>query len=247
MRRFFLDSMMNDELKITGSDAHHIMHVLRAKIGQKLIVVDKARQVAETEITSFSAEAVTVHCLQCIKADTEASVEVILAQCLPKSDKMDYIVQKAVELGVGHIVPIMSANCVVKYDEDKREARQKKWQKVADEAAKQCGRTIQPAVCKIISLKELLQKQEMDTAVFMCYEGRANQPIVDYLQESTAKRFVVLIGPEGGFSPAEAAMCIAAGVETVTMGPRILRTETASLAALSIVLYEKGDLGGRSK
>ena len=247
MRRIFIKGLLTEEMTIAGTDAHHIMHVLRARIGQKLIVVDAAQQIAETEICAFGEDCLTVKCLQRIEAATEAPIEVTLLQCLPKGDKMDFIVQKAVELGVSQIIPVASANCVVKYDAAKRLARQKKWQKVAEEAAKQCGRTLQPTVLAVTNLKEVLENPEEETAVFMCYEGAAQEPMQDFLAKNQAKRFAVLIGPEGGFTPAEVALCQQHGVQTVTMGPRILRTETASLAALSLVMYEKGDLGGRSK
>ncbi len=246
MRRIFIKDLLAEEMTIAGTDAHHIMHVLRAKLGQKLIVVDAAQQIAETEICAFGTDHLTVKCLRRIEAATEAPIEVTLLQCLPKGDKMDFIVQKAVELGVSQIVPVVSANCVVKYDAAKRLARQKKWQKIAEEAAKQCGRTIQPAVLAVTNLKEVLENLE-GSASFMCYEGAADEPLQDFLAKKQAKCFAVLIGPEGGFTPAEVALCQQHGVQTVTMGPRILRTETASLVALSIVLYEKGDLGGRSK
>lgn len=246
MRRMFIKGLLAAEMTIEGADAHHLMHVLRAKAGQHLIVVGSDRQVAETEIVGFTREAVTVRCLRQLAADTEAPIEVTLVQCLPKADKMDFIVQKAVELGVSRIVPVASDNCVVKYDMAKRAARQKKWQKIADEAAKQCGRTAQPEVAAVATLKEVLENPE-GAAMFMCYEGEAQQPIQDFLLQSDARRFGVLVGPEGGFSPAEVELCGQRGVQTVTLGPRILRTETASLAAISLLMYQKGDLGGRSK
>lgn len=246
MRRVFIDGLLADEIKISGTDGHHIMHVLRAKIGQKLVVVDAAQTIAEAEIIAFANGEITLKCLKQMDANTEAPIEVVLAQCLPKADKMDFIAQKAVELGVSSIVPVISTNCVVKYDAAKQIARRTKWQKIADEAAKQCGRTIQPVVEPIVRLKEVLENLDPDTAAFICYEGQADVPIRDFLRNNTARRFFVLIGPEGGFTPEEVELCLKNGVRTVTMGPRILRSETASLAAVSIVMYENGDLGGRS-
>jgi len=246
VRRVFISGELQEEIKISGSDAHHIIHVLRAKVGHQLIVVDSLRQVAETEIISLAEDHLLLRLGKYLSADTEPPIEVTLAQSLPKGDKMDFIVQKAVELGVSRIIPVAAANCVVKYDEAKRVSRQKKWQKIADEAAKQCGRTLQPVVERVMSLEEVLETSEA-ASLFMCYEGEADQPIREFFASSEASRFCVLVGPEGGFSPAEVSLCRQNDVQTVTMGPRILRTETASLAALSLLLYAKGDLGGRSK
>ena len=246
MRRVFISGELQAEFKIAGPDAHHLMHVLRAKVGQQLVVVDKLRQVAETEIISLAEDHLVLRLGKHLSADTEPPIEVTLAQSLPKGDKMDFIVQKAVELGVSRIIPVVAANCVVKYNADKRAARQKKWQKIADEAAKQCGRTVQPVVEMVMSLEEVLESKE-EASMFMCYEGEADQPIREFFASSQARRFCVLVGPEGGFSPAEVSLCRQKNVQTVTMGPRILRTETAALAALSLLLYAKGDLGGRSK
>jgi 16S rRNA (uracil1498-N3)-methyltransferase len=246
VRRFFIPGILSSQVSLVGDDAHHIMHVLRAKIGQKLIVVDAERQVAEMEITEFRSDTVELNCLRHMDADTEPEIEVTLIQFLPKGDKMDFVVQKAVELGASRIVPVAGMNCVVKYDAAKRQARQKKWQKIADEAAKQCGRTLQPEVMAVTNLKEVLENPEK-ALLFMCYEGVSRQTIGDFLAQAENERIGLLIGPEGGFSPEEVELCQQHGVQTVTMGPRILRTETAALAALSIVMYQKGDLGGRSK
>lgn len=244
MRRFFVSEPLADIVTITGEDAHHIAHVLRYKVGQCLIVVDNDGRIAKTEITEIAAHTVVVKIIENLEENTEAPIEVALAQCLPKSDKMDFIVQKAVELGVRTIYPLISENCVVKYDNAKKEARQKKWQKIANEAAKQCGRTLLPSVEPIALLKDLLLKVEPDVEVFMCYEGQADSSLKTLLETTAVSKFLIIIGPEGGFSPAEAQLCKDNGAKVVTMGPRILRTETASLAAVSLVMYQNGDLGG---
>jgi 16S rRNA (uracil1498-N3)-methyltransferase len=244
VRRFFISEPLADIVTITGEDAHHIAHVLRYKVGQCLIVVDGDGRIAKTEITEIAAHTVVVKITENLEENTEAPIEVALAQCLPKSDKMDFIVQKAVELGVRTICPLISENCVVKYDNAKKEARQKKWQKIANEAAKQCGRTLLPSVEPIALLKELFLNVEADVEVFMCYEGQADSSLKTLLETTAASKFLIIIGPEGGFSPAEAQLCKDNGAKVVTMGPRILRTETASLAAVSLVMYQNGDLGG---
>lgn len=246
MRRFFIKTPIQDTMEIPGEDAHHIMRVLRLAVGKPLLVVDCSRKVAEAEISGFSGGAVQLKLVHYLEADTEPPIEVTLAQCLPKADKMEFIVQKAVELGVTRICPVVSENCVVRYDAVKREARQKKWQRIADEAAKQCGRTSLPVVEPIADLSEFLSASIAGTEAIMCYEGRSAQGIKTVLEKSVAHCFTILIGPEGGFSPVEVALCEASGIKTVTMGPRILRTETAALAAVSLVMYQNGDLDGRS-
>lgn len=250
MRRLFLTESLADEIAITGPDAHHLMHVLRARAGQHFLVVDAEGHMAEAEITAFSEKQVRMRRVADIEANTDSPVELVLAQCLPKADKMDFIVQKAVELGAVSVQPLRSANCVVKYDEAKAAARVGKWQKIADEAAKQCGRTRLLTVEPVRDLKVWLQgalaeERKAGTALLLCYENEQQQEIKAYLRRSGALRFIMIIGPEGGFTPQEAAFASSCGAVSVALGPRILRAETAALAALSVVQYEKGDLGGR--
>ena len=132
-------------------------------------------------------------------------------------------------------------------DEKKKMARQIKWQKIADEAAKQCGRTILPTVESVTELKIFLENIDSNLEALMCYEGEAEEPIKKILAESLANRFLVLIGPEGGFTKNEVEICQKAGLKIATLGKRILRTETAAIAASAIVMYEKGDLGAMMK
>ena len=245
MGRLFYKGLLADTIEITGSDAHHLMHVMRAKAGQEILVVDDENQVARMEMTAFREDAVTLALKERLEADTESPVELVLAQCLLKADKMDMVVQKAVELGAVGVIPVRSQNCVVRYDDKKAAARQQRWQKIADEAAKQCGRTALLEVAPVTAIGELLaaeQKAEDSVLVFF-YENESEQTVKEYLRAVKAKRIVLLVGPEGGFSLAEAQAVAAAGGRSVTLGPRILRAETAALAALTVVQYEKGDLG----
>lgn len=244
MRRFFISGRLNDEIVITGSDAHHLYAVLRCKAGQEILVADADGRVAKMELTSLSDTSVRAALREFVQADTEAPIAVTLVQCLPKGDKMELVVQKAVELGAAALLPVVSRNCVVKYDAAKRQSRCQKWQRIADEAAKQCGRTVRLDVLPIADFAQMLS-QLPDTAVrLFCYEMPGQQPLRTVLKSSESREYIILIGPEGGFSAEEAAMCRQAGFEAVGLGPRILRTETAAIAALSMVLYEKGDLGG---
>ena len=250
MRRIFIKALLQEELVITGGDAHHLGRVMRARAGDRILVADDEGKVGEYELTGFTESSVSMRLVQYVEERTESPVEIVLAQCLPKGDKLDLIVQKATELGVNVIVPLASDNCVVRYDSKKAQARQEKWQKIADEAGKQCGRSRLPEVQPVQPfgewLREMAGEQSGDTAICMCYENELQQGIKEFLQgRKAAKRFVVIVGPEGGFSLAEAALAKELGIASVSLGTRILRAETAAISAAAVIQYENGDLGGR--
>ncbi len=244
MRRFFIEAPLQDEMSIQGQDAHHITRVLRYQVGDKLILVAPDGSTGMAKIVNLGSDGVTLHLIERIMEDKEAPVNVYLAQGLPKSDKMDYIVQKAVELGIKGIYPMAAEHCVVQYDQGKQKTRRERWQKIASEAAKQCGRAVVPVVEPVTSLASILASIDPRTIVMMLYEGQAAQGLKQALAEHHGKDYLLLVGPEGGFSSKEVALCEDHGVCIVTMGPRILRTETAALAGVAIVMYEYGDLGG---
>lgn len=243
MRRLFIPGILADEVIVTGTDAHHLGYALRSREGDRYIVADKDGKTAVMEITGFTADTVTLKLIEHIEADTESPIALTLAMCLPKADKMEFIVQKAVELGVSSIQPLKSANCVVKYDEKKTEARREKWQRIANEAAKQCGRTLIPTVEPIRDIKEWLGTCTEQDGLFLCYENEEKFPLGKWFKDKTLKHYTALVGPEGGFTPEEVQAAQKAGAAVVTLGPRILRTETAALAVIACVQYEKGDLG----
>lgn len=244
MRRLFYKGLLADTIKITGSDAHHLMHVMRAKAGQLVTVVDDNGQVAAMEMVAFSDSAVTLQLKEHLAADTESPLKIMLAQCLLKADKMDMVVQKAVELGAVGVIPISSQNCVARYDAKKGAARKDRWQKIADEAAKQCGRTALLKVRPIVTLGQFIaDMQSTDSSLVFFYENENEQSVKEYLRSLKAKQIVLLVGPEGGFSLDEAKLIEEAGGKSVTLGPRILRAETAALTAIAVTQYENGDLG----
>ena len=244
MRRLFYKGLLADTIKITGSDAHHLMHVMRAKAGQLVTVVDDNGQVAAMEMVAFSDSAVTLQLKEHLAADTESPLKIMLAQCLLKADKMDMVVQKAVELGAVGVIPISSQNCVARYDAKKGAARKDRWQKIADEAAKQCGRTALLKVRPIVTLRQFIaDMQATDSSLVFFYENENEQSAKEYLRSLKAKQIVLLVGPEGGFSVEEAKLIEEAGGKSVTLGPRILRAETAALTAIAVTQYENGDLG----
>ena len=248
VRRLFIPGKLADTVTLSGSDAHHLGYTLRARVGERVVVADAERQVASMEIAAFTADTVTLHLVKRLEADTESPIRLTLAVCLLKSDKMDFVVQKAVELGAAKVQPIESENCVARYDGKKAEARRERWQRIADEAAKQCGRTALLEVAPILSLDEWLQKKPPeDGAAFFCYEAEEKHTLGAWLAGQNGEAYTALIGPEGGFTPAEAELAKAAGIEAATLGPRILRAETAAIATMAIVQHVKGDLGTGGK
>jgi 16S rRNA (uracil1498-N3)-methyltransferase len=244
LRRFFLDTPLATEMFIQGQDAHHISRVLRLQVGDTIVVVAPDGQVGTAQIKGLTIDQVILHLQESIIEQKEAPVAVYLAQGLPKSDKMDYIVQKAVELGVKAVYPVQMEHSVVQYDLAKKNVRRERWQKLSVEAAKQCGRTLVPVIEPIQNLAELLAGLSEQIVVIMLYEGEAAHGLKQVLREKPATSYLLLVGPEGGFSAKEVTLCQEKGASIVTIGPRILRTETASLAGVAMIMYEYGDLGG---
>ena len=246
MRRIFIADLLKKNITITGADAHHLSRVMRSKIGDHIVVADDEGKVGEYAITGFTGDSIDLELIACIAENTESPVDIMLAQCLPKGDKLELITQKATELGINTIVPLVSDNCVVRYDGKKMKAKQDKWQKIANEAGKQCGRSCLPVVEAITPLKDWLQDiVSQNTAVCMCYENEEQIGIKEFLRQVTGAEIAVVIGPEGGFSLAEIEFAKSLGITSVSLGNRILRAETAAIAAMAIIQYEKGDLGGR--
>ena len=248
MRRLFIPGKLADTVTLSGSDAHHLGYTLRARVGERYVVVDSERQIASMEIAGFTADTVTLRLVERLEADTDSPIRLTLAVCLLKSDKMEFVVQKAVELGAAKVQPIESENCVARYDGKKAEARRERWQRIADEAAKQCGRTALLTVSPIFSFDEWIKKRPTeDDAAFFCYEAEEKNTLGAWLAEQDKGAYTALIGPEGGFTPAEAKQAKAAGIAAVTLGPRILRAETAAVATMAIVQHIKGDLGNAKR
>jgi len=246
VRRLFLTGPILDTVCLTGSDAHHVGYTLRAKAGDILVAVGADRQVAEMEVVSFTKDTVTLRRRAFLAADTEPPVEVGLGICLLKGEKMDFVVQKAVELGAAALHPIVTEHVVVRYDAKKAAAKTARWQKIADEAAKQCGRNALMRVEDIAPLPSLLQDTELfnssGTAILFCYEAEEKQSMRMVLRTLQARRIVLIVGAEGGFSPAEAERIRAMGGQPVSLGRRILRAETAAITALAVTQYELGNL-----
>ncbi len=243
MRQFFVNEI-NEVMLLTADEAWHAVRVLRLKPGSEIEVVSSDGQAARALITGVAGERVELKLLEAVERSSEPAIRITLAQGLAKGDKFDYIVQKAVELGVSDIIPLVSQHCVVKYDAAKQQQRLVRWQKIAAEAAKQCHRTIIPVVQEFTHFDKLLTNLTAFQTTLFFYEQEDQLGVKQILRQSAKGPFLLIVGPEGGFSQLEASGARERGAHVVSLGPRILRTETAATTALTIVLYECGDLGG---
>lgn len=239
MPRFFCKFFENKSY-IEGDDGRHIAKSLRMRPGDTLTVCDTNGTDYLCEIAEINGDRVDFNILSTTENKTEPTVNVTLFQCVPKSDKLDLIVQKSVELGVSKIVPVLSAHCVSRPDEKARHKKLLRLQKISDEAAGQSGRGKKPTVENFISFDEMLKMlPEFDKSIFF-YElyGKPLKSIIS----KNEKNIAVIIGPEGGFSAEEAKKARTHGAITATLGKRILRTETAPLAALAGIMLLSDNL-----
>ena len=240
MHRFFIPQPFAEEMQIIGADAHHISNVLRMRVGQHIQIVSSDRVTALMEIKALTTDAAFVRLVKRIEQVNEPSVRIILAQGLAKGEKMDFIIQKAVEVGVNTIVPVAMEYSVVKLDKKKVE----RWQKIAEEAAKQSKRDIVPEVTSVMDLDEVLHSFA-GSAKLMAYEGETKSGLKKVLLAiQNREEILLIIGPEGGIAEKELKAAELAGAQTFSLGNRILRTETAGLVSATAILYETGDLGG---
>jgi 16S rRNA (uracil1498-N3)-methyltransferase len=241
MQQFFAEPSWIRENKIfmQGSDVNHIRNVLRMKPGEDVRVNDGRGKTYLCCISSYEEQTAVLDILKELDSDTELPSRIILFQGLPKGDKMEWIVQKAVELGVYAIVPFAAKRSVVKLDEKKAEKKQARWQLIAKGAAEQSGRGIIPEVSTVRTFTEALRMAGELDVVLIPYElEEGMKETVRILEEIAPGQSVgIFIGPEGGFKEEEVERAKAAGAHAVTLGKRILRTETAGLTALSILMY----------
>lgn len=244
MFQFFVDKTRICEEEgtayITGPDVNHISHVLRMKPGEQFYVNDGTNNGKYLcALQSVSAEQAVCGILQKITDTSELPCEIVLYQGLPKADKMELIIQKAVELGVSRIVPVAMKRSVVKLDEKKAQAKISRWQGIAEAAAKQSKRDVIPQIDGVKSLKEALREAADFEVSMMPYENAEGMAYTRSLMEGIrpGQRVAIFIGPEGGFEDSEVEAALQAGTRPVTLGRRILRTETAGLAVLSMLVY----------
>ena len=244
MQRFFVEPHQIDEaahqIHIVGTDVNHISNVLRMKQGEEVWISDGGKKEYRCAIEAFSADEVLLHIIYAQEPDYELSSRIYLFQGLPKADKMELIIQKAVELGAYEIIPVETKRCVVKLDGKKAVKKVDRWQQIAESAAKQSKRMLIPNVHQVLSFKEALKYAESMDIRLIPYElAKGMQETKEILAAIEQGQSIgIFIGPEGGFEEKEVEAAISEGAKPITLGKRILRTETAGLAILSVLMFQ---------
>lgn len=239
MPRFFSDTVDESGGIITGEDARHIALSLRMKTGEEITLCKKGVDY-ECVLEEITPESVSCRVTRAFPSEAEANIELHLFQAVPKGEKAEMIIQKAVEMGVYDITFVLTSRCISRPDEKSFSKKLKRYNKIALEAAKQSGRGIVPQVYGILSLRQAIDKLcECDTAIW-CYE-KGGKPFSETELKPNSE-IGLLIGSEGGFSEDEAEQISASGIKPITLGKRILRCETAPLAAAAIIMNITGNM-----
>ncbi len=246
MQHFFVkpEQVEGDLIRIQGTDVNHIKNVLRMKLGEELEINDGNNIKYVGSIQAMDGSEVLVSIKKKTNSNTELSSEIFLFQGLPKGDKMELIVQKAVELGVTELIPVSMKRCVVKLDAKKQDKKVERWSGIATSAAKQAARGIVPKVSNVMTYKEALYYASKLNHVLVPYELAEGMKETKQIIESIkpGESIGVFIGPEGGFDIEEIQMAMELGMKPITLGRRILRTETAGLTTLSILMFHLEDV-----
>lgn len=244
MNKFFVDDSQIDEtvVYINGDDVKHIRDVLRLNVGDD-IEVSTFKNSYIVKIKKIANNTVVGNIIRTKKDNNEPPIDIVLFQGLPKSAKMEYIIQKATEIGIKEIYPLITKRTIVKINDIQKENKKiERWNKIVLEAAKQSKRDYVPSVKNIITFKEMIQQFQDEENVLVPYEDEKSVHLKDVVNSIKGNKINLVIGPEGGFEEEEINMLKNIGAKVITLGPRILRTETAGLVATSILLYELGDI-----
>lgn len=246
MHRFFInkDNIINNEIIIKDDEVKHIKNSLRLNEDDIITVCDGEKKEYKVKISEISKDYVKGIIIDDYIIKSESNIDIVLYQGLPKSSKMDLIIQKCTELGVAKIVPVITSRTVVKISDRKKELKKvDRWAKIAKEASKQSKRGKIPIVEDIISFSEMLNNLCNEENIIVPYENENKTGIKQILTNTKGRKINIIIGPEGGFEDEEINELKKLNAKIVTLGPRILRTETAGFTAITIVMYELGDLG----
>ena len=244
MQRFFVEPHQIDEaahqIHIIGTDVNHISNVLRMKQGEEVWISDGGQKEYRCAIEAFSADEVLLHIIYAQEPDYELPSRIYLFQGLPKADKMELIIQKAVELGAYEIIPVETKRCVVKLDGKKAAKKVERWQQIAESAAKQSKRMLIPKIHEGMSFQDALKlAEELDIRLIPYELAKGMKETKKILNQIRPGQSVgIFIGPEGGFEENEVSQALEKGAQAITLGRRILRTETAGLAILSVLMFQ---------
>lgn len=245
MHRFFISKPVKLEDRVViidaENDVNHIVRALRVTVGEKLEVCDINGKEFVVEVDKMD-EVVSTTIIRENLVSRESHLKIDLYQGLAKGSKMETIIQKSVELGVHKIVPLMTKRAIVKLDDKSASKKIDRWQKIADEAGKQSKRSMIPIVEKILHIKNFKDVVSEYDLVLVAYELESDGHLKQVLKSTNAQKVAILIGPEGGFDSDEIDNLLTLGVKSISLGPRILRTETAGPMLLSILQYELGDV-----
>lgn len=243
MPKYFVtpESVKENKIFIEGEDAKHIGTVLRAKVGEKLTVCDGYNRDYECSIEEIGKSTVILSIESVSQCDAEPELKITLFQALPKADKMEMILQKCTEIGVCEFVPMSTERAVVKIDKkDKSAKKTQRWQKIAESAAKQSGRGIVPTVHEPVSFNEAVKMASLLDGTIIPYELEEKNGLKEFVKDFEGKSLGIFIGPEGGFAQNEVEKALESGFKSITLGKRILRTETAGMVTSAILIHELG-------
>ena len=241
MYRFFVEPSQVEEhtIRIQGSDVNHIKNVLRMKTGEEILISSGDNLEYACYIEEMGSEEVLAHVMYVQEAGYELSSRIYLFQGLPKGDKMELIIQKAVELGVHEIIPVATRRAVVKLEGKKEQNKIRRWQAIAGSAAKQSKRMYVPEVKPVMRFSQAIEQAKELDIVLLPYElaegMRKTKEIIAQIEPGGS--IGIFIGPEGGFDEEEVRMAVEMGAKAITLGKRILRTETAGLTVLSVLMF----------
>jgi len=249
VHRFFVSrqEIVGEQAFIRGDELLHLVRVLRLGVGDPVVVFDGQGREYHGVIIALSKEQAVVRLNACLRVNRESPINVWLAQGIAKGDKMEFIIQKAVELGARGVIPLITQRTVVRLDEEKKRIKEQRWQRVVVEAAKQCGRALLPEVLPCTGVAAFLRSLPADRILLVPWEKGGTSLKTVFMAEQHAfcrkHPVYILIGPEGGLEEEEVSMAVEAGGIPVTLGPRVLRAETAGLVAAAAIMYQWGDIG----
>jgi len=252
MPKFFVKNNQIKESKIiiTGEDVNHIKNVLRLNIDDDLQICDLDTAINYTcGIYKIDIDKIECTIFNQIDSEAESNIHINIFQGIPKSDKMELIIQKCVELGVNEITPVEMKRCIAKVEDKAKIKKIDRWQKISEVAAKQCGRDRVPKINDVVNIKKICNLVCEYDIVLLAYENEKENTLKKELfnlknKSNKQLRIAIIIGPEGGIDKEEVGLLLANEVKSVTLGKRILRTETVAFVLTSIIMYELGDLGG---
>lgn len=243
MPRFFVktEQIRENQINIIGEDVKHIKNVLRKQIGDQLEICNQETgNTYKCEITEIKETEIINNIIE-ETSNIEDKIKVDIYQGLPKADKMELIIQKSIELGANAIIPVEMKRCVVKLDAKTESKKNERWQKIAESAAKQSGRSTIPQIHRLAKIEDIIKQKDEYDAIIVCYENEKENYLKNELLKLKQKdevRIAIVIGPEGGLEEKDVEHLKQNGAVIVTLGDRILRTETVALNLLSIIMYE---------